>query len=382
MRVHINLRGPLYISVGLILTALLVTACGAAAPAPAGDYEPVEAVEPAEAAAPAEEAEPAEAEVAAAEPAAEMSLEEAAEAEGGQLMVYTSMNIDDLEVVLAAFQETYPFVSAEYYRASGEDVIQKGLTEHQAGQHFADVYETNAFEVYRLLEVGLLAPFDAPERAAYADNAKDPEGYWTVDRINTVVIGYNTDLVDPANVPTTWEELLDPKWKGLIGVEAGDVELLADMVGAWGEERTYSFWEGIAAQEPGIVDGHTELAEFVAAGEFAISPTLYGHRVEKLKAKDAALDWVRTDPVFAYTQLLALAAEGPNPATGKLFVNWLLSEEGQAAIRDVGRVPGRPGMETDPPGLTEGLNLIYTTPSQAENYNDYAEVWNGFFSLD
>lgn len=316
------------------------------------------------------------------EPPEEMSLEEAAEAEGGELMVYTSMNIDDLEVVLEKFREDYSFVSTEYYRASGEDVIQKALTEAQAGQQFADVFETNAFEVYRLLEEGMLAPFDAPERAAYPENAKDPEGYWTVDRINTVVIGYNPDLVAPEDVPQTWEDLLDPKWHGLIGVEAGDVELLADMAGYWGEEKTNSFWEGIAAQDPGIVDGHTELAELVAAGEFAVSPTLYGHRVEKLKGDEASIDWVRTDPVFAYTQLLAMANDAPHPATAKLFVNWLLSEAGQNAIRDVGRIPGRPGMTTDPPGLTEGLNLVYTVPSMAENYNAYEETWVSFFSLD
>lgn len=360
--------------VGLVLIALLLVACGQAAPteAPAEAAEPVEAAKPDEAEVPAEAEAPAEA----------MSLEEAARAEGGELMVYTSMNIDDLEVILAKFGETYPFVSTEYYRASGEDVIQKALTESQAGQHFADVFETNAFEVYRLQGVGLLEPYIASESEAYPANAKDPDGYWTVDRINTVVIAYNTELVDPADAPTSWEDLLDPKWKGLMGVEAGDVELLADMVGAWGEEKTYAFWEGIAAQEPGIVDGHTELAEFVAAGEFAISPTLYGHRVEKLKGKDAPLEWIRTDPVFAYTQLLAMAAEAPHPATAKLFINWLLSEEGQGAIRDVGRIPSRPGIETDPPGLTEGLNLYYTVPALAEHYNDYADKWNSFFKLE
>ncbi|MFQ5855965.1 MAG: ABC transporter substrate-binding protein [Anaerolineae bacterium] len=344
---------------GLVLVTLLAAAC----------------VQPTPAAAPAEPAQPPEA-------VAEPSLEEAARAEGGQLMVYTSMNIDDLEEVLARFKEDYPFVTTEYYRAKGEDVIAKALTEAQAGQHFADVFETNAFEVYRLFLEGLLAPFDAPERAAYPDSAKDADGYWTVDRINTVVIAYNTELVDPADVPKTFEDLLDPKWKGKVGVEAGDIELLADMVGAWGEERTYAFWEGIAAQEPGIVSGHTELAELVAAGEYAISPTLYGHRVEKLKKKGAPLEWVKTDPVFAYTQLMALAAEAPHPATGKLFVNWLLSEAGQTAIRDVGRIPARPGVASDPAVLTEGLNFYYSIPTLAERYNDYLEKWNAFFGLE
>ena len=368
MKVQINIsRNPCYLLMGLILVTLLLVSCGPAAPAaeaPAEASEPEAEAEPVE----AEAVEPAEAE---AEPAAEMSLEEAAEAEGGELMIYTSMNIDDLEVVLEEFKKTYPFVSAEYYRASGEDVIAKAVTEAQVGQHFADVFETNAFEVYRLMQEGLLEVFDAPERAAYPDNAKDSEGYWTVDRINLVVIAYNTELVDAADAPKTHEDLLDPKWKGKIAIEPNDIELLADMSGAWGEDKTLAFWGGIAAQEPRLVDGHTELAEFMVAGEFAISPTVYGHRVVKLKGDGAPIEWVITDPAFAFTQLLALSKDSPHPATGKLFVNWLLSEAGQKVIQSLDRVPARPGVDD----LLEGMNVYYTIPSLAENYNDYLETW-------
>lgn len=349
---------------GLVVLALLAAGCGpAATPTAAPPTQAPPTQPPPTQAPPTQPPEPA--------PTQELTLEEAAQAEGGQLMVYTSMNIDDLEVVLAAFKEAYPFVAPEYYRASGEDVIAKAVTEAQAGQHFADVFETNAFEVYRLMQEGLLAPFDAPERAAYPDNAKDPEGYWTVDRINLVVIAYNTELVDAADAPKTHQDLLDPKWQGQIAVEPNDVELLADMVGAWGEDEAVAFWEGIAAQEPRLVDGHTELAEFMVAGEFAISPTVYGHRVVKLKGDGAPIEWVITDPVFAFTQLLALANDAPHPATGKLFVNWLLSEEGQNVIKSLDRVPARPGVDD----LLEGMNPYYTIPSLAEKYNDYLEAW-------
>ena len=311
----------------------------------------------------------------------EQLLIDEAKSEGGDLMIYTSMNIDDLEQILEKFEEAYPFTNTDYYRADGSNVIQKALLENQSGQTFADVFETESFEVYRLQEVGLLQPYIAPESDAYPAQAKDADGYWTVDRINTVVIGYNTNLVDQANAPKTWEDLLDPKWKGEIGVEANDVELLAGMVNAWGEQEAYQFWEGIAALEPGIIDGHTELAELVSAGEFAISPNLYAYRIEKLKEKGAPIDWVKTDPVIAFTQLLAMAADAPHPATARLFINWLLSEEGQSALRDLGRIPNRPGVKVDPPELIEGLNLLYTVPSWAENYDEYAEKWKSLINL-
>jgi iron(III) transport system substrate-binding protein len=310
------------------------------------------------------------------------SLEEAARAEGGNLMVYTSMNIDDLEVVLERFEEAYPFVETEYYRAGGDEVIQRALIESQANQTFADVIETQAFEVYRMQEAGLLQPFVAPESAVYPDSAKDPDGFWTTARLITVVIGYNTNLVDSADVPTSWDDLLDPKWQGKMGVEASDIELLANMVNVWGEERTYALWEGIAQQDPAIIDGHTELAELMAAGEFAISPTLYGHRVERLKAQGAPIEWIDADLNVAYTTLVSMVADAPNPATARLFIDWYLSEDGQTAIRDVGRIPARPGIAADPPNLTEGLELTYSSPAVAANYNEYADRWNTIFGLD
>lgn len=311
----------------------------------------------------------------------ESRLEEAARLEGGEVAIYTSMSIDDLEFLLARFKESYPFTRPTYYRASGDDVIQKSMTEAQAGQHFADVFDTEAFEVTRLLQAGLLQPFVAPQSEAYPAQAKDPEGYWTVNRINTVVIGYNTELVDPLDVPATWEDLLEPKWKGKMGVEANDVELFAGMVSVWGEEKTTRLWEGIAAQEPGIVDGHTELAQLVSAGEFAISPNLYAYRVERLKSDGAPIEWVRTDPIIAYSQLIAMAADAPHPATARLFINWALSEAGQNAIREMGRIPGHPDIQSDPPGLVEGLNLVFTVPAMADDFDHYLEQWRSILHL-
>ena len=111
--------------------------------------------------------------------------------------------------------------------------------------------------------------------------------------------------------------------------------------------------------------------------EFLASPLALSAKLTKEE-----IAWIKSDPVIAYTNLLALAADAPHPATAKLFINWLLSEEGQNAIRDVGRIPARPGIGTDPPGLTEGLNLVYTTPSMAADYNEYAEKWNSILALE
>lgn len=317
----------------------------------------------------------------AASPTPTGSLEDQARAEGGQLMIYTSMNSGDLETIMTKFKEAYPFVTVENYRDTGEAVLAKGLTEKWAGKTVADVFELDAVTITSQLQEELLAPYTLPETAAYTANLKDPSNRWTVDRINTVVIAYNTNLVAPSDVPTTWNDLLDPKWKGKMAVEGSDVELLGDTVAAWGQDKAYAFWEGIAAQNPVIVSGHTELANALAAGTYAISPTLYAYRIEKLNAGKMPVAWVRTDPVFAFSTIVGLAYGAPHPATAKLFINWLLSESGQMVIRDLGRIPARPGVATNPPTLTSGLNLFYTTSSVSDNFPAYVEKWKSLFGL-
>ncbi len=297
-------------------------------------------------------------------------------------MVYTSMNIDDLEPILAKFMEKYPFIKAEYYRASGEDVLAKASTEAKAGQHFADVLEGADLQIFQAVQEGLVAPYVSPEVAAYPEGASDPNGMWTVSRVNAVVIAYNTELVKPEEAPKSYEDLLDPKWQGKIGVEQDDVALMALMIEAWGEEKAMAFWTKLAeGQKPGIVKGHTELAELTMAGEYEVSPTVYSHRVEKLKKKEAPLEWVRLDPIFSFNHMVSLAKDGPHPNAAKLFIDWFLSEEGQTIIGEIGRIPSRPGVGVDPPALTEGVNFYYAGEEVLDIYNEIAETWYEMFGI-
>lgn len=310
-------------------------------------------------------------------------LETDAKAEGGQLMIYTSMNEKELTPILAAFKETYPFVDVKYFRTSDDqNVIGQARTDIQAGTYVADVFELDAINLTSQVKQELLTPFVPPESAAYPSTLKEPDGYWTSNRINTTVITYNTTLVAPADVPKTWNDLLDPKWNGKMAVESSDVELLGDMAAAWGTEKAYAFWEGIAAQNPVLeAGGYTVVAQGIADGIYSISPTTYAYRVEKLRAAGATIDWVKTDPIFAVTTTLSLAANAPHPATAKLYINWILSEAGQTAIRNLGRIPARPGFSADPPVLTAGLNLYYTAPITTERFDEFSAKWKSIFGL-
>lgn len=300
----------------------------------------------------------------------------------GQLMIYTSMGIGDMEILVSKFEERYPFLEVEYLRISGAYFVEKVFAEFKAEHYAADVLETSGFLMYDLLKEGVFQSYSSPEREAYPAGAKDIEGYWTTDRINTNVIAYNTDLVESEDIPKSYQDLLDPKWKGKLGLARNDVELFAYTLALWGEEEAREFWEELAETQPSLREGHTQLAELLAAGEFAIAVDVYAHRIEKIKAKEAPIEWVRTNPVIADPFVIALHAKAPHPNAGKVWINWILSEEGQQVISDLGRIPARPGVISKPRGLTEGINIYYGDPILAEHYNEYADEFRQILGLD
>jgi ABC-type Fe3+ transport system substrate-binding protein len=80
-------------------------------------------------------------------------------------------------------------------------------------------------------------------------------------------------------------------------------------------------------------------------------------------------------PTFLPWQLM------PHPATARLFINWLLSRKVKMYFKNWKRSRST-GYQPDPPSLVEGLNLVFTVPAMAEDYNKYAEKWRSILNLE
>ena len=92
------------------------------------------------------------------------------------------------------------------------------------------------------------------------------------------------------------------------------------------------YMQALANQNPNFREGHTLMAQLVAAGEHKIGISLYAPRIEDLKAKGAPIEWVRTDPVIGFLYLVGIAERAPHPNAAKLFLDFALSKEGQTEI--------------------------------------------------
>jgi iron(III) transport system substrate-binding protein len=237
-------------------------------------------------------------------------------------------------------------VKVRMWRASADNVLQRVLAEGKAGRHDVDIVETNAPPLESLHREGLLAPVRSPEQAALIDAALPAHREWVGSRLNVFVQAYNTRLVSRDELPKSYADLRDPRWKGRLGIEAGDDDWFAGLVSALGEaEGLRLFREVVATNGISVRRGHTLLTNLVAAGEVPLALTVYNFTAEQLKRQGAPLDWFVMPPAIARANGLALARAAPHPHAALLYYDFMIGETGQRILAERGFVPARRALQ-------------------------------------
>jgi len=282
-------------------------------------------------------------------------LAEVARAETAVATLYTSMTLDDAEVVIDAFRERHG-VDVELFRASSDKVLLRLVQEAEAGFSGADVILTGALELEVLSDEQLILPLTTPATAGILGDAVFPT--WAGVYLQTFVATWNSNLLDPADVPKTWEDVLTQYPTGLV-LELGDFDWFATLVQKhFVGELGYTETDAIdlfrqAAGVATIVDGHTLMAELLAAGEFNLATSAYHARVGRLIADGAPISWEpAVEPLVVRPNGVAIARDTDAPATELLFAEYLLTEA-QPLLAELGRTPA----DTSTPG---GLPAAYT----------------------
>ena len=256
----------------------------------------------------------------------------------GKVVVYTSLNLKDSVPITEAFEKKYG-IKTVLWRASSEKVIQRSLTETRANRYSADVYETNGPEMEILHREKLLADFYSPGIKDIPPETIPAHRQWIPDRFNFFTIAYNTNLVRPEDVPNTYEDLLHPRWAGKIGLESGDTDWFGAVVKGMGEAKGVAFFRKLAEGKPEMRTGHTLIAELVASGEIPLAAAVYNHNAERLIEKGAPIKWKPLSPTFGRPNSIGVSNRAPNPHAAMLFVDFMLSQEGQELLKARNRVP-------------------------------------------
>jgi iron(III) transport system substrate-binding protein len=298
----------------------------------------------------------------------------------GKLVFYTVLTLPDSQALLKGFQQKYPFMQFDLFRLGAENMRSKILTEARAGRHFFDVTSMDVVEAGVLQSQRIFAPFAAPSRDAIPAGLKDEDGYWAAIYVRQFVLAYNTKMVSAKDAPKDWAELLSPKWKGKLGMDQEETEWYAALSEYWGRDKARQFLRALAAQNPVLHQGHTLIAKLTVAGEFPLS-IAHGSRIEQLKGEGAPVEWVDTvDPVVTSPSVIALSARAPHPNAARLFVDYVLSYEGQKLMRDNFRVVARSDIQPLAKKLDmKHLRTFYVNPKIANRYSEFQKDYQEIF---
>lgn len=266
-------------------------------------------------------------------------LVELAGEEGG-LNLYTSMTADVADAVTEAFSDEFD-IDVSLYRAGSETVLQRILQEQGAGFAGNDVVETNSSELGALSKEGVMAEYRGERRDLVPEAGQGPN--WTATRFNLFAPSWNTQQVSGDLIPTSWEDLADPKYDGVLSMELGDYDWYMALHDYWleqgkSQEEVDKLFADMA-EGAKLVKGHTVQGELMSAGEFGVAASNYTYIVQRAKDDGAPVDYQPlVEPVIARPNGAGLMKTAANPATAMLFMDWLL-QEGQAVIAEESLTP-------------------------------------------
>jgi iron(III) transport system substrate-binding protein len=300
----------------------------------------------------------------------------------GTVLIYGSTQLDQINVVIKRFEQKYPFIRVNYSRLPSERLQSRVLTEARAGAQLPDLVISTGGNLLTITEKGILTRYNSPERKAVNDSYKDKEGYWTGLYANLEFWAYNKKLVAVGDVPKSRDDLLEPKWKGKIGLDsgsAGTVRYIIDLH-VLGQEKGRAFMRRLAQQDIQLRRGPSLIAELLAAGEFALAPVRDNTAFELMQA-GAPIDWVAFEPVIPQPPTpigITKAARHPNAA--QLFIDFALSREGQEIFKSLGRFSTRNDVEP----VSERVRKLklgkIDWPSYLKQFPQYVEEYQKYFS--
>lgn len=256
----------------------------------------------------------------------------------GQFTLYTSVPQNIASRIEESLKKRHPDLRMTIFRAGTGEVVAKLAAEQKAGAIQADVVwvaEPSTYEEFKKQDLLLkFAPKDADKLSA---ELKDADGFYYAGRLINTVIIYNTQLVKTP--PTGWRDLTKPEFKGKIGLPAPAASGAAvAFVGALSKSSDfgYGYLAELKANGAVQVQNNTEANTKVAKGELMVASTL-DYMIRDLKAKGSPVDivWPKEGAIFTPSPV-AILKTSKNVEASKAFVDYLLSQQGQQDMVEVG----------------------------------------------
>ena len=255
----------------------------------------------------------------------------------GSLNLYASMAEKDLRRLVAEFERRYG-IKVNVWRSGKNKVLQRAVTEARAGRFEVDVVHNPSPEMELLHRERLLQPVRSPYQEQLIPEAVAPHREWAGPRVYIFVQAYNTQKVKAEELPKTFDDLLDPRWKGRIAIEGKEQEWFFTLVRAMGEDKGLGFFRELVAKNGlSVRSGNALLNNMVVAGEVPLALTLYSYLPEQSRRAGAPIAWLALEPTIAYTDGIGVMKRAPHPNAAVLFYDFVLSD-GQTLLAELNHV--------------------------------------------
>ena len=248
-----------------------------------------------------------------------------------------------LKVIVDGFKKKYPFVALETWRGTEGNIAQKTLAELRAGAPVGDLLEGSELAPI-FIKTGLLQKFSSPEIVKTPAQYRDKTGLTAATRFSYYGTAYNTKLVPPGSQPKTFDDLLNPKWKNRlawrVGSDSGAHMFVANLMLTMGDSKADAYLKALAAQNVvGFPGSAQALIDRVIAGEYAITLTTAQHLPIIAATKGAPIAAQALQPMPSTVASIMIPKGTKHPHAAMLFVDYVLSAEGQTVLRDAQYFP-------------------------------------------
>src|SRR5881397_2061519 len=249
----------------------------------------------------------------------------------GKVSFYTGLIVDQVvRPVKDAFEKEYPFLQVEFFRGNAERLVQKMLAEYQAKRYDVDIIDGTVSPTM-VRRAGYLQRFYSPVLAEYPADLKDPQGYWGTTNLYFFATGYNTKMVKLNEIPKTYEDLLNPRWKGQMmwstSRGSGAPIFVGTILNTMGQEAGKAYLQKLKGQNIAkSTASNRQILDLVIAGEFPIALHIFNHHAYISKAAGAPVEWQPLEPVTATNNSVGVAKNAPHPHAAMLFLDFMLSK--------------------------------------------------------
>ncbi len=287
--------------------------------------------------------------------------------------------------IVAAYKAKYPGLDVEYTNASDPVMGTRIVAEYKAGRRDIDVITVSGVGP-QIASVTGATKWYSPSINDYplGELGRDSTGLYVTITQYARAFGYNTNLVKPADVPTKWEDLLNPRWKGKIAFSNSETVgplMVGGLIDLWGRERAVDFAKKLGQQQIAILAaGPAAVASQLGGGDF------YGcycaiHHIKALQAKGAPVNVSVLDgAVFAPVQTTQLPVAPPNPHAALLFTDFLLAPDGaQAVLKKSGYLATNPKVGAEDAMVAKSKVWVLTPERIDQGLAEWTKIFRDAF---